>query len=184
MCPDQIITPTFIDDLAFAFDQIIQNNLSGIYHTSGSDSLSPFEITRKIADIFGFDKTLISETTSVGNFIEMRARRPSNLALKNDKIVKLGSKHEGNRRRLTGIKKTIMTITFVGHGYVGLVTASIFADLGNKVWVIGHTKEKIENLKGHYPIYEPGLEEIVKRNVKAGRLLFTLDYDRQFPNLQ
>jgi UDPglucose 6-dehydrogenase len=70
-----------------------------------------------------------------------------------------------------------MTITFVGHGYVGLVTASVFADLGNTVWVIGHTKEKIENLKkGILPIYEPGLEEIVKRNVKAKRLLFTLDY--------
>ncbi|MBI4096417.1 MAG: UDP-glucose/GDP-mannose dehydrogenase family protein [Candidatus Levybacteria bacterium] len=70
-----------------------------------------------------------------------------------------------------------MTITFVGHGYVGLVTASIFADLGNTVWVVGHTKEKIENLKrGILPIYEPGLEEIVKRNVKAKRLLFTLDY--------
>ena len=70
-----------------------------------------------------------------------------------------------------------MTITFVGHGYVGLVTASVFADLGNKVWVIGHTPEKIENLKkGTVPIYEPGLEEIVKRNVAAGRLNFTLDY--------
>ena len=70
-----------------------------------------------------------------------------------------------------------MTITFVGHGYVGLVTASVFADLGNTVWVIGHTKEKIENLKkGIIPIYEPGLEEIVKRNVKAKRLIFTLDY--------
>lgn len=70
-----------------------------------------------------------------------------------------------------------MTITFVGHGYVGLVTAAVFADLGNKVWVIGHTKEKVENLKkGILPIYEPGLEELVTRNVKAGRLLFTLDY--------
>lgn len=72
-----------------------------------------------------------------------------------------------------------MIITFVGHGYVGLVTASVFADLGNTVWVIGHTKEKIENLKkGTPPIYEPGLEEIVKRNVKAKRLLFTLDYKK------
>ena len=71
-----------------------------------------------------------------------------------------------------------MTITFVGHGYVGLVTAAVFAELGNTVWVIGHTEEKINNLKkGIIPIYEPGLSEIVQRNVKAGRLLFTLDYD-------
>lgn len=75
-----------------------------------------------------------------------------------------------------------MTITFIGHGYVGLVSASIFADLGNTVWVIGHTKEKIENLKkGIIPLYEPGLEEIVKRNVRAKRLLFTLDYTEAIP---
>src|SRR3989344_1037124 len=71
-----------------------------------------------------------------------------------------------------------MKITFIGHGYVGLVTASVFADLGNTVSVIGHTKEKIENLKkGIIPIYEPGLKDLVKRNVEAGRLLFTLKYD-------
>lgn len=71
-----------------------------------------------------------------------------------------------------------MTLTFIGHGYVGLVTAAIFADLGNTVYVIGHTEEKIENLKkGILPIYEPGLEEIVKRNVAEKRLLFTLSYD-------
>lgn len=75
-----------------------------------------------------------------------------------------------------------MTITFVGHGYVGLVTAAVFADLGNTVWVIGHTPEKVENLKkGILPIYEPGLEEMVKRNVKAKRLLFTLDYTPAIP---
>lgn len=70
-----------------------------------------------------------------------------------------------------------MTITFIGHGYVGLVSAAVFADLGNTVYVVGHTPEKIENLRnGILPIYEPGLEEIVKRNIAAGRLLFTLDY--------
>lgn len=75
-----------------------------------------------------------------------------------------------------------MKITFIGHGYVGLVTASVFADLGNTVSVIGHTKEKIENLKkGIIPIYEPGLEEIVKRNIKARRIFFTLDYKNVIP---
>lgn len=75
-----------------------------------------------------------------------------------------------------------MVITFIGHGYVGLVTAAVFADLGNTVHVIGHTKEKIDNLKkGILPIYEPGLEEIVKRNVAANRLLFTLDYAPAIP---
>jgi UDPglucose 6-dehydrogenase len=75
-----------------------------------------------------------------------------------------------------------MTITFVGHGYVGLVTAAVFADFGNTVYVIGHTSEKIENLKkGIIPIYEPGLEELVKKNVDSGRLLFTLDYKPAIP---
>ncbi len=70
-----------------------------------------------------------------------------------------------------------MTISFVGHGYVGLVTAAVFADLGNTVWVVGHTKEKIERLKKGDPlIYEPGLDELLKRNLAAGRLKFTLDY--------
>lgn len=70
-----------------------------------------------------------------------------------------------------------MTVAFIGHGYVGLVTAAVFADLGNTVWVVGRTKEKIDKLKkGIAPFYEPGLAELVKRNVDAKRLLFTLDY--------
>ena len=70
-----------------------------------------------------------------------------------------------------------MKITFIGHGYVGLVTAAVFADLGNTVYVVGHTKEKVNNLnKGIIPIFEPGLAEIVKKNVDDGRLIFTLDY--------
>jgi UDPglucose 6-dehydrogenase len=72
-----------------------------------------------------------------------------------------------------------MTISFIGHGYVGLVTAAVFADLGNTVWVVGRTKAKIEKLqRGITPFFEPGLSELVKRNIDAGRLLFTLDYKK------
>lgn len=72
-----------------------------------------------------------------------------------------------------------MTIAFVGHGYVGLVTAAVFADLGNTVWVVGRTEDKIEKLKKGIPLfYEPGLAELLKRNVQAGRLIFTLDYEK------
>ncbi len=71
-----------------------------------------------------------------------------------------------------------MTITFIGHGYVGLVTACVFADFGNDVWVIGHTDEKLERLKKGDPIiYEPGLAELLKKNIKAGRLRFTKSYN-------
>ncbi len=70
-----------------------------------------------------------------------------------------------------------MTIAVIGHGYVGLVSGAIFADLGNSVWIVGRTSEKIEMLqKGKVPFFEPGLEELVQRNLTHGRLHFTLDY--------
>ncbi len=75
-----------------------------------------------------------------------------------------------------------MTVTFIGHGYVGLVTACVFADFGNKIWVIGHSPEKIERLKKSDPIiYEPGLKELLEKNLKKGRLHFTLEYDKAIP---
>jgi UDPglucose 6-dehydrogenase len=75
-----------------------------------------------------------------------------------------------------------MIITIIGHGYVGLVTACVFADFGNHVWVIGHTKEKITRLKNGDPIiYEPGLKELLQKNIKANRIFFTLDYEKAVP---
>lgn len=69
-------------------------------------------------------------------------------------------------------------ICVVGVGYVGLVTAACFADLGNKVVALDVDEKRVENLKkGIMPIYEPGLEELVKRNVSGGRITFTTSYE-------
>lgn len=68
-------------------------------------------------------------------------------------------------------------ICVVGVGYVGLVTAACFADLGNRVIALDINEEKIQNLqRGIMPIYEPGLQEIVTRNAQSGRLSFTTSY--------
>src|SRR5881397_697747 len=69
-----------------------------------------------------------------------------------------------------------MNICVVGAGYVGLVTGAVFADLGNEVVCVDNVAEKIDALQaGRLPIYEPGLEEMVTRNVGDGRLSFTTD---------
>ncbi len=68
-------------------------------------------------------------------------------------------------------------IAVIGTGYVGLVTGTCFADLGNKVICIDIDERKIEILRsGGVPIYEPGLQEVIQRNVAAGRLSFTTSY--------
>lgn len=69
-------------------------------------------------------------------------------------------------------------ICVVGVGYVGLVTAACFADLGNRVIALDIDEAKIDGLRrGKMPIYEPGLEELVSRNVQAGRIIFTTSYE-------
>lgn len=65
-------------------------------------------------------------------------------------------------------------LAFIGAGYVGLVSGACLADIGHEVILVDINKDKVDKLKkGLIPIYEPGLEEVVKRNVKEKRLLFT-----------
>jgi UDPglucose 6-dehydrogenase len=69
-----------------------------------------------------------------------------------------------------------MNICVVGTGYVGLVTGAVFADLGNDVVCVDNDAAKIAELvAGRMPIYEPGLEEMVMRNLADERLTFTTD---------
>ena len=71
-----------------------------------------------------------------------------------------------------------MKLTVIGTGYVGLVTGTCLADVGNDVLCLDWDAAKIETLcEGGIPIFEPGLEEMVKRNVAAGRLRFTTDVE-------
>lgn len=74
-------------------------------------------------------------------------------------------------------------ISIIGSGYVGLVSGAAFADLGNDVFCVDIDAAKVERMKqGECPIYEPGLPELLARNIKAKRITFTTDYSEAVPN--
>lgn len=86
---DHHFTPTFIDDLAGVLDYFIEHETTGVFHVGGQIAVSPWEIAQKVAQLFGLDRSLISETTRE-EFFAGRAKRPFNLSLNNAKIEQLG----------------------------------------------------------------------------------------------
>lgn len=78
-----------------------------------------------------------------------------------------------------------MKITVIGTGYVGLVAGTCFAELGNDVICLDVDQDKIDKLNsGIMPIYEPGLEELVKRNKREGRIIFTINKEKAIRDSQ
>ena len=78
-----------------------------------------------------------------------------------------------------------MNIAIVGTGYVGLVSGACFAEMGIDVTCVDIDTSKIDRLrKGEIPIYEPGLEDMVRRNVEAGRLHFTTSLAETLPTVE
>ena len=76
-----------------------------------------------------------------------------------------------------------MKICMIGTGYVGLVSGTCFSDLGNRVYCVDRDEKKIQMLNsGNSPIFEPGLDELIKKNHNAGRLIFTSNLSKAVNN--
>ena len=103
---DHYFTPTFIDDLADVLRLIISDNLTGIYHAGGKDSVSPYDAANLVAEIFGFRKDLIGKTTR-SEYFAGKAPRAFNLSLNSAKMESLGVKLRGLQEGLVEIKKQL-----------------------------------------------------------------------------
>lgn len=106
---DRIITPTFIDDIAIAVNKLIEQNLKGIFHVVGSDSLSIYDCAKTIVEVFGLDNSLIKSTTRA-EFLPGRAPEPFDSSLNNGKIRSLGVKMSGFKEGLRKIKRQISNL--------------------------------------------------------------------------
>jgi dTDP-4-dehydrorhamnose reductase len=101
---DQIFTPTFIDDVAKAIKFLVINNKFGIYHVVGSDSLSPFNAAKIIAQVYGQDEKNITPTKLYEYFLH-KAPRPLHASLKNVKITNCGILMSNFRNGVKTVKK-------------------------------------------------------------------------------
>ena len=100
------ITPGFIDDMAFVFEAFIANNKVGIYHTVGSDSMTPYEMAIAITELFGFDKTQVN-AVKLEDLFAGKAPRPLKLVTDNGKITKLGLQMQTLEEGLSTLKKQL-----------------------------------------------------------------------------
>lgn len=103
---DHLMCPTYVDDFAEAIHQIINHDGTGIYHTVGSQILSPYQLALAIAAEFDLDRNLIKETTRE-QFFSGRAERPFNLSLDNAKIKKLGITMRTVEEGLKALKQSV-----------------------------------------------------------------------------
>ncbi|MBL7159348.1 SDR family oxidoreductase [Candidatus Microgenomates bacterium] len=101
---DQIITPTFIDDIAYALNFLIQKNAIGVYHLVGSQSLIPYKAVCLIASQFNLDTKLVS-CVRIDDYYKNKASRPRKLVLSNDKIKKIGVKMRSFEEGIREVKK-------------------------------------------------------------------------------
>jgi len=105
---DQIITPTFIDDIAGGVRVVAERKPKGIYHLVGSNSLSPFELAQKIADTFRLSKKLIEKESLKGYLVQNKRPRQIRMELSNKKIYeKLGIKMKTVDQALQLIKEQL-----------------------------------------------------------------------------
>jgi len=109
MFVDQVITPTFIDDIALGVRMISTKKPQGVFHLVGSTSLSPYLLACKICDVFGFNRNLIKRGSLARYLAENPTARPfqKNLSLSNEKIKKIGVKMNEIDRALTILKDQI-----------------------------------------------------------------------------
>jgi len=101
---DQIITPTFIDDIANALKVLIRKEVNGLYHLVGNQSLTPYKAACLIASQFNFEPQLVS-CVKMDSYYQNRASRPQNLALRNEKIQELGVRMRTFKEGLDGVKR-------------------------------------------------------------------------------
>ena len=96
MIADSLMTPTFIDDIAYGLKYLFNNYSSGIYHLVGSDSLSPYDACQIVAEKFNFDKTLIGKTT-YEEYVKGKAHLPqfSTIKSKKNNFYKMKTFEEG-----------------------------------------------------------------------------------------